>query len=369
MKKYIAISLGVCLLSGVVAYSLRTMALAKPPLPDSILVLIDTDNGATDALLEGLTQYTQARDCQLRQLNFGTSDTQARLRTLSNSLSNVPRAVVCLGASFEPLLFEAQVLYPDVNFLLIDGEPRRTSDGVYETRTNTHAILFNESQLGFLTGYAAVMDGARSLGFWGASSAQDVIRYGYGFIQGSEAAAAQLGLANGAISLRYRYAGSAPDPIQERTRLATWYAEGVETIFVCDDEQPDLLPLANEAAQEAGGMLLGADFVRTEQVDVLSFCAVKDYGGAAYRALIALEENGGCWDANRAGRTLCEGAAEDAIALQGSANPWPLQDFSPQAYRTLYQDLASDKFPLDLSVSRERVPLAPHCSLRDEGEG
>lgn len=341
MKRFLFLALALALLVGLTLGTLHATAGAKPALPQSILLL--TSEGAqtdSSALAETLARYAQERDLQLRSFQIATGDGQ--LDALADSLQTTPRVVICLGGELADLVFTAQSRYPELPFLLLDAEPRRALDGVYETQTNTHALRFDEGQQGFLLGYAAVMDGGRKLGFLGSTAAPAQRRYGYGFMQGAEAAAQRLSLPTGAISLHYRY--EALDAKAVAARRDAWYAAGVSTIF-CSAPQSALLQ------SKEGTTLLAA---------------TKDYGGAAYRALLALEENEGLWPPARAGCTALEGLSQSAISLVGTEGAWPSQ--SPGEYRALCTRLITGEEALDPAINRERFPLAPHCSLIDEGE-
>jgi len=54
---------------------------------------------------------------------------------------------------------------------------------------NCYCITFKEEQAGYLAGYAIAKDGKTKLGFLGGMAVPAVIRYGYGFVQGADAAA------------------------------------------------------------------------------------------------------------------------------------------------------------------------------------
>ena len=71
-------------------------------------------------------------------------------------------------------------------FVFIDG-------WAFDELTNLAAINFREEQCGYLAGYAAVMEGYTKLGFTGGGGGTNdaCCRYGYGYVQGAEAAAAE----------------------------------------------------------------------------------------------------------------------------------------------------------------------------------
>ena len=70
--------------------------------------------------------------------------------------------------------------------------------------SNCYCITFKEEQAGYLAGYAVVKDGYTKLGFLGGMAVPAVIRYGYGYVQGADAAAKELGTN---IDINYFYGG------------------------------------------------------------------------------------------------------------------------------------------------------------------
>ena len=111
------------------------------------------------------------------------------------------KTIVCPGFLFEEPIYNVQSKYPDVHFILVDGEPH-DADYNYETAANTMPILYQEDQAGFLAGYAAVKDGYTKLGFMGGMALPAVIRYGYGFLAGANYAAEEMGVSTMRCRLR-----------------------------------------------------------------------------------------------------------------------------------------------------------------------
>jgi len=287
---------------------------------------------------------------------------EARLQALESSLSSSVVAVIGMGKDDETVFYEAQQRYPEINFLLVDGEPRRSTDSVYETRANTHCLLFREREAGFLAGYAAVMDGKRQLGFCGQNAEPGVVRYGYGFIQGAEAAATTLGLGNGEITIQYWYLGADKKDDAIQGVVSQWYQRGTEVIFVCDQEALTNAVIA--AAKEVSGLVIATEADQSMQSEVVLSSTVKDYAGQVYAALSALEDNKGRWNAERAGRSLHLGVSEGAISLATEPSAWRWKTFTPEAYEAVLSGLKQGAFVLDQAENRERLPLAPHCTVK-----
>lgn len=357
------------LLSTLSACSLR--ADAAEGSKAKILLLTDReefqDQAVISAVWKGLCTYGEESDMACLQITATEPNMEARLYALRSSMEPEVQVVVCVGASYETVVFEAQEAYPDVMFLLLDGEPHREQDAVYETTLNTHCILFQETQAGFFAGYAAVMEGYRKLGFCGDHPEPSVIRYGYGFLQGADFAATKLGLNSGEIEVRYWYAGAGQTADVIREQMENWYQNGTQLIFVCNDGNAQLSQTVTLTAETFDGLVIGADADRAEESQVVVCSVVKDYENSVERALSILGENEGRWDVDLAGRTLVLGVKENAIRLSNTPSSWRLRQFTQSEYQKVLDLLNNDEIALDQSCSRELYPAVFICNIVDEG--
>jgi basic membrane protein A len=114
------------------------------------------------------------------------------LAAIDNAVTAGAKVVVTPGYLFEVPVYEAQTKYPEVKFILLDGAPHTADYATFETKSNVASIMYAEEQPGYLAGYAAVKEGFTKLGFMGGMAVPAVQAYGYGFLQGAEAAAAEL---------------------------------------------------------------------------------------------------------------------------------------------------------------------------------
>ena len=58
-----------------------------------------------------------------------------------------------------------------------------------------------------------------------------VIRYGYGFVQGADAAAKEIGATD--VNIKYWYSGGLLLPMKSKNKMDGWYSEGTEVVFTC----------------------------------------------------------------------------------------------------------------------------------------
>lgn len=112
--------------------------------------------------------------------------------------------IVCVGYLYGPALAWAATEYPDVHFIAVDvnGFDINSENGTIPE--NVFCVTFKEEEAGYLAGYAAVKDGFTKLGFLGGMAVPAVIRFGYGYVQGADAAAQELGIN---VQMNYYYGG------------------------------------------------------------------------------------------------------------------------------------------------------------------
>ncbi|HRR90021.1 MAG TPA: BMP family ABC transporter substrate-binding protein, partial [Eubacteriales bacterium] len=158
------------------------------------------DKSFNEGAWNGVKQFAEANGKTYGYFRPSEDSDESRIETIKTAIERGAKVVVCPGYLFEVAIYTLQGQYPNVNFLLLDGEPNDgAEERVYETKSNVHCILYKEEQAGYLAGYAAVMDGYRKLGFLGGIDVPAVVRFGFGFVQGAEAAGEELELAADAI--------------------------------------------------------------------------------------------------------------------------------------------------------------------------
>ena len=224
-----------------------------------------------------------------------------------------------------------QERFPDIKFILLDATP---AGGAAE---NLVAIHFAEEQAGFLAGYAAVMDGHRSLGFMGGIADPAIVRYGYGFLYGAEYAAAALDLTEGEVTVRYTYLGDfAPSP-DHAMMAAAWFEDGIEVIFTAAGHAGFSVI---SAATYAGGLVIGADDDQSGVGEIVLTSAVKMLDAAVYDMLtdILHEEFIG-------GRILRFDASNRGIGLPMDTSRF--QTFTQAQYDAIFALLADGTIRVD----------------------
>ena len=233
-----------------------------------------TDVGNIDD--QSFNQYTWqgVQDfCSANSLNANyyrpTEDSDAaRLEQMDNAVNDGAKSIVVAGYLFGSAIAEAQEKYPDVQFLALDVSTADLGDKA--PTSNTALITYKEEQAGYLAGYAAVYDGYKELGFLGGMAVPAVIRYGYGFVQGADAAAKEIGATD--VNIKYWYSGGFAATDEVKNKMDGWYSEGTEVVFACGGP---VCQSCDAAAQANGGKMIGVDVDQSGQFDTVVTSAMK----------------------------------------------------------------------------------------------
>ena len=141
---------------------------------------------------QGVQDFCSANSLNANYYRPSEDSDAARLEQMDNAVNDGAKSIVVAGYLFGKAIAEAQEKYPDVQFLALDVSASDLGDKA--PTANTALITYKEEQAGYLAGYAAVYDGYKELGFLGGMEVPAVIRYGYGFVQGADAAAKEIGV-------------------------------------------------------------------------------------------------------------------------------------------------------------------------------
>ena len=115
-----------------------------------------------------------------------------------------------------------------------------------------------------MAGYAAVKLGYKKLGFLGGMEVPAVQRFGYGFVQGADAAAVELGIAAD-VTCEYVYGGQFYGDADITAYMDNWYStKGVEVVFACGG---GIYTSAAEAAAKVGAKVIGVDVDQAAIID------------------------------------------------------------------------------------------------------
>ena len=319
-----------------------------------------TDVGNIDD--QSFNQYTWqgVQDfCSANSLNANyyrpTEDSDAaRLEQMDNAVNDGAKAIVVAGYLFGSSIAEAQAKYPDIQFLALDVSTADLGDTA--PTANTALITYKEEQAGYLAGYAAVTDGYKELGFLGGMAVPAVIRYGYGFVQGADAAAKELGVTD--INIKYWYSGGFAATDEVKNKMDGWYSEGTEVVFACGGP---VCQSCDAAAQANGGKMIGVDVDQSGQFDTVVTSATKGLAESVNTALTDALNNGWKFTDAYAGKQTVLGAAENCVGLPMSTSKFT--KFTQEQYDAMYAAIVDGSLVIDDSFDADVHPAVTNVTV------
>jgi basic membrane protein A len=341
----------ILLVSLVLAAGCNRQRQSRPAVESFELALI-TDLGTIDdksfnqGSWEGLIQYARADNITNKYYQPPEQSDDAYLTTIDLAVRGGAKLIVTPGFLFEAPVFVAQDRYPNVHFVLVDGVPHSADYSTFKTGSNTVGILYAEDQAGFLAGYAAVKDGYRRLGFMGGMAVPSVVRFGYGFVQGAEYAAQELGLSSGSVTVNYHYTGHFNATPEVQTMAASWYNNGVEVIFAAGGAVGNSVMAA---AEQTGKKVIGVDVDQGGESPTVITSAMKGLQPSVYSCISDFY-------AGRfpGGQALTFSAANNGVGLPMETSRF--QTFSTADYNAIFSRLANGSIPRMENLDSEGSP-------------
>ena len=238
-----------------------------------------TDQSFNQTTWEAVVKFGEDNNVPTKYYKPTTNDTSARVASVELAIADGYNVIVMPGYAFGATIAEISGDYPDVKFVALDvakgdlleggvalkGQsydynPDNWNLSEYVYMDNVYCAIYQEELSGYMAGYAAVKMGYTKLGFLGGMAVPAVIRFGYGYVQGVDAAAKELGIT---VDIKYAYGNQFYGDADITAVMDTWYAAGTEVVFACGG---GIYTSAGEAAKKVGGKIIGVD---TDQKGVI----------------------------------------------------------------------------------------------------
>ena len=241
-----------------------------------------TDQSFNQTTWEACLAFGEESGLDVKYYKPGTNDTAGRVASVELAIAEGYNVIVMPGYAFGMTIAEVSGTYPDVKFIGLDvskgdlleggvalkGEsydynPDNWNLTDYVYMDNVYCAIYKEELSGYMAGYAAVKLGYTELGFLGGMAVPAVIRFGYGFVQGADAAAAELGTT---VNMKYAYGNQFYGDADITAVMDTWYAGGTQAVFACGG---GIYNSAAEAAKKVGAKVIGVDSDQQPVIDGL----------------------------------------------------------------------------------------------------
>ena len=238
-----------------------------------------TDQSFNQTTWEAVIKFGEDNGVEYKYYKPTSNDTAGRVASVELAIAEGYNVIVMPGYAFGGTIAEVSGNYPDIKFIALDvaaGDLLETAVALkgesydynpdnwnltdYVYMDNVYCAIYQEELSGYMAGYAAVKLGYTKLGFLGGMAVPAVMRFGYGYVQGVDAAAKELGIT---VDMKYAYGNQFFGDADITAVMDTWYQGGTQIVFACGG---GIWTSAAEAAKKVGGKLIGVD---TDQKPVI----------------------------------------------------------------------------------------------------
>ena len=219
-----------------------------------------TDQSFNQTTYEACKAYCDANGVQFSYYKPAGDSTAERVAMVEKAVDEGYTVIVMPGYAFGETITQVADEYSDITFIALDvGEGDL---GGYTLPENVYCAVYQEELCGYMAGYAAVKLGYTHLGFLGGMAVPAVVRYGFGYVQGADAAAAETGAD---VTVEYAYGNQFWGDADITAYMDNWYQTlGVEVVFACGG---GIYSSAAEAAAKVGGKVIGVDVDQAAIID------------------------------------------------------------------------------------------------------
>ena len=334
-----------------------------------------TDQSFNQTTYETCKAWAEENDVEFNYFKPESDSDEARNASVDQAVAEGANVIVLPGYMFAATIVEQSENYPDVKFIALDvGAGDICEKGVGEGYTynpadynvedyyntdNVYCCTYQEELSGYMAGVAAVKLGYKHLGFLGGMAVPAVQRFGYGFVQGADAAAKELGIEN-EVQVEFVCGGQFYGDADITAYMDTWYsAKGVEAVFACGG---GIFTSAVEAAQKTGGKVIGVDSDQSGIIgkDMTITSAMKGLAPTVTNMLTAIKD--GNWE-EHVGKIenlglVSENPEDNYVQLPMETTQWG-DGFSQDDYKALVKSM----FDGEIKVSNDTSAL-PQTTIK-----
>ena len=421
MKKFLALTLALVMSLSLVACGDKKTDDTKTDAPDQteqpaenegaykVAMITDygdiTDQSFNQTTYEACKAFAEDNDIEFNYFKPVGDNTADRVAMIEKAADEGYNVIVMPGYAFGGAIVEAAPEFPDVKFIALDvaagdlletavAKAGKTYDytpdnwdlSEYVDMSNVYCAVYQEELCGYMAGYAAVKLGYKNLGFLGGMAVPAVQRYGLGFVQGVDAAAAELKLTD--VKVNYVYGGQFFGDADITAVMDTWYAGGTQVVFACGG---GIYTSAVDAAKKVeGAKVIGVDvdqagvianYAAGEDADAATVesykaltvtSAMKGLYPATYDTLTDVIVNGN-WDKyvgqiSTLGLVSGDDPTLNYVQIPMESTQWADGAFTQDDYKALVKAMFDKTLTVSNDISKKAADFATVITVEDQGQ-
>ena len=395
MKKFLALILALVMALSLVACGGNNNS--EPENPDTpdvtnteykVAMITDygdiTDQSFNQTTYEACKAFAETNGVEFKYFKPAGDNTADRVSMIESAIDEGFNVIVMPGYAFGEAITETAPNFADVKFIALDVSAGDLGAD-FEVPANLYCAVYKEELCGYMAGYAAVKLGYKSLGFLGGMAVPAVQRYGYGFVQGVDAAAAEMALTD--VTLNYVYGGQFFGDADITGVMDTWYSKGTQVVFACGG---GIYTSAVDAAKKVEGAKVigvdvdqagvianyaageGADEATVEGFKALTVTsAMKGLYPATYDTLTDVIVNGN-WEKYSAkidtlGLVSADDPSANYVQIPMDSTQWADGAFTQDDYKALVAKMFSGELTVSDDITKAASDFATVITVDDQG--
>ncbi len=309
-----------------------------------------TDESFNQATYEGCKEFCDANKVEFKYYKPSDNGDAQRVESTEQAIDAGYNVIVMPGYAFANCIKSVAGKYPDTKFIALDVSASDLGSD-YTLPSNVYCAVYQEELAGYMAGYAAVKEGFTKLAFLGGMSVPAVVRYGYGYVQGCDAAAGGK-----EISIKYAYGNQFFGDADIKAFTDVWYQkDGVEVTFACGG---GIYTSACDSAKQYGGKVIGVD---VDQSYIINgnygdgMCVTSAMKGLAATVKTKLKDVilDGKWTSTIETLGLVSGTDPESNYVQLPMASWSMKNFSVNDYKDLVKKLYDGTIKVSNDTSKE----------------
>ena len=343
-----------------------------------------TDQSFNQTTYEACKAFAEANGVDFQYFKPAGDNTADRVAMIESAVDQGYNVIVMPGYAFGAAIAETAPKFSDVKFIALDVSAGDLGEG-FEVPANLYCAVYQEELCGYMAGYAAVKLGYKNLGFLGGMAVPAVQRYGYGFVQGVDAAAAELKLTD--VKVNYAYGNQFFGDADITAAMDTWYAGGTEIVFACGG---GIYTSAVDAAKKVeGAKVIGVD---VDQAAVIANYAAGEGADAAtvegYKALTVTSAMKGLYPAtfdtltdvivngnwekysgkiDTLGLVSADDPAANYVQIPMESTQWADGKFTQDEYKALVKAMFDGTLTVSNDITKAAKDFATVITVDDQG--
>ena len=343
-----------------------------------------TDQSFNQTTYEACKAFAEANGVDFQYFKPDGDNTADRVAMIESAVDQGYNVIVMPGYAFGAAIAETAPKFSDVKFIALDVSAGDLGEG-FEVPANLYCAVYQEELCGYMAGYAAVKLGYKNLGFLGGMAVPAVQRYGYGFVQGVDAAAAELKLTD--VKVNYAYGNQFFGDADITAAMDTWYAGGTEIVFACGG---GIYTSAVDAAKKVeGAKVIGVD---VDQAAVIANYAAGEGADAAtvegYKALTVTSAMKGLYPAtfdtltdvivngnwekysgkiDTLGLVSADDPATNYVQIPMESTQWADGKFTQDDYKALVKAMFDGTLTVSNDITKAAKDFATVITVDDQG--